>query len=95
MGGSICRVLPYRYLMDMAQNKERVAENYFSYKGRGRFHAIRQLFFAIKKHRHVFKTDIKSYFASIDSVFALALNKMPTKTKIPIQFFLFLTIYLL
>ena len=58
----------YRYLMDMAQNKERVAENYFSCKGRGRFHVIRQLFFAIKKHRHVFKTDIKSYFASIDTV---------------------------
>ena len=45
-----------------------ISENYVSCKGKGRNYAIRKLFYALKDYPYVFKTDIKSYFASIDTV---------------------------
>ena len=56
----------YRYLVERARRKKLIAENYVSEKGKGRFFAIRQLHSVLHEYKFVFKTDIKSYFASID-----------------------------
>ena len=58
----------YRYLMESAEQKGLVSDDYVSCKGKGRFFAIEKLFSALQNHRYVFKTDIKSYFASINTV---------------------------
>ena len=54
----------YRYLMEMAEKRGLISENYVSCKGKGRNYAIKKLFYALKDYPYVFKTDIKSYFAS-------------------------------
>ena len=70
----------YRYLMEMALQKNLVSPNYMSCRGRGRFHAVRYLFHQKKDFNQVFKTDIKSYFQSINTVI---LEKIIHKSGIP------------
>ena len=57
----------YRYLMRLAFQKNLVSPNYMSCRGRGRFHAVRCLFEQKNKFKYIFKTDVKSYFHSINN----------------------------
>ena len=58
----------YKHLMKSAEREKLISENYVSCKGKGRFYAIEKLFLSLKDFPYVFKTDVKSYFASIDTV---------------------------
>ena len=68
------------YLRDMAVTKNWVAHNYVSAAGKGRNYAIRQLYHQRANYSYVFKTDVKSYFASVDTVI---LEKLIFKMGVP------------
>lgn len=57
----------YRHLTDLSHKNNWVSPNYMSTKGKGRFFAIRELYFNVPQYPFVFKTDIKSYYANIDT----------------------------
>ena len=70
----------YRHLTELAIQKKLISPNYMSFKGRGRCHAIRCLLHQRKNFDYVFKTDIKSYFESMNTVI---LEKIIHRSGIP------------
>ena len=58
----------YRHLNELALDRGSISPNYVSSKGRGRIYAVKALRQKIKKYGYIYKTDVKSYFASMNTV---------------------------
>ena len=56
----------YRHLTELDVARGEVSEGYMSFRGRGRFHSLRELLPRLPDHPYVVKTDVKSYYQSID-----------------------------